>query len=146
MMPRDLIFPPQMKLLWFFLEMDMKVFILRISLFENKKVECNKSFLIQFIEDFNINCSFLVVKTCVDLEYLERRYELRATSDMSQKLWPCHGEDPWLSSKGRTMGVEKTVLCSHGSSSIVWSENGPCCGTIAYFVGGKEGRIWFDVL
>ena len=39
------------------------------------------------------------------------------------------------------MGVGKDVLCSHGPSSIVWSENGPCCGTIAYLVGGKEGRI-----
>ena len=39
------------------------------------------------------------------------------------------------------MGVGKDVLCSHGPSSIVWSENGPCRGTIAYLVGGKEGRI-----
>jgi hypothetical protein len=54
--------------------------------------------------------------------------------------WPCNGEDPWLSSKGRTLGVGKVVLCSHGPSSIVWSENGPCCGTIAYFGGGKRGE------
>ena len=54
--------------------------------------------------------------------------------------WPCNGEDLWLSSKGCTMGVGKAVLGSHGSSSIVWSENGPCCGTIAYFVGGKRGE------
>ena len=52
---------------------------------------------------------------------------------------PCKGEDPWLSSIGRTMGVGKAVLCSHGLSSIVGSENGPCCGTIVYFVGGKRG-------
>ena len=32
------------------------------------------------------------------------------------------------------MGVGKAVLCSHMPSSIVWSENGSCCGTIAYFV------------
>ena len=60
--------------------------------------------------------------------------------------WPWNGEDPWLSSKGHTMGVGKVVLCSHGPSSIVWSENGPCCGTIAYFVGGKEKRIWFSII
>ena len=65
---------------------------------------------------------------------------LRATSHMSQEPWPCNGEDPWLSSKGRTMGVGKAVLCSHGPSSIVWSENGPYCGTIAYFVGEKRGE------
>ena len=29
---------------------------------------------------------------------------LRATSHMSQEPWPCNGEDPWLSSKGHTMG------------------------------------------
>ena len=38
------------------------------------------------------------------------------------------------------MGVGKVVLCSHGPSSIVRSENGPCCGTIAYFVGGNRGK------
>ena len=37
------------------------------------------------------------------------------------------------------MGVENAVLCSHGPSSILWSENGPSCGTVACFVGGKEG-------
>ena len=54
--------------------------------------------------------------------------------------WPCNGEDPWLSSKGCTTGVGKAVLGSHGTSSTVWSDNGPCCGTIAYFVGGKRGK------
>ena len=49
-------------------------------------------------------------------------------------------------SKGRTMGVGKAVLGSHGPSSILGSENGPWCGTIAYFVAGKEGRIWFDMI
>ena len=44
---------------------------------------------------------------------------LRATSQMSQEPWPCHGEDPWLSSKGRTMGVGKAVLGSHKPSNIV---------------------------
>jgi hypothetical protein len=48
--------------------------------------------------------------------------------------------DPWLSTKGRTMGIGKAVSCSHGPSSIVWSENGPCCRIIAYFVGGKRGE------
>ena len=65
---------------------------------------------------------------------------LRATSHTSQEPWPCNGEDPWLSTKGRTMGVGKVILGVHGPSSIVWSENGPCCGTIAYFVGGKRGE------
>jgi hypothetical protein len=66
--------------------------------------------------------------------------ECRVTSHMSQEPWPCNGEDPWLSSKGRTMGVGKAVLCSRGSSSTVWSESGPCCRTIAYFVGNKRGE------
>ena len=66
---------------------------------------------------------------------------------MSQEPWPCNGEDPWLSSKGRTMGVGKAVLCSHRPSSIVWSENGPCCRTIVYFVGGKRGEdlVWCNM-
>ena len=72
------------------------------------------------------------------LEYLVSI--LRATSHMSQESWPRNVEDPWLSSKGRTMGVGKAVLCSHGPSSIVWSGNGSCCGTIAYFVDGKGGE------
>ena len=58
----------------------------------------------------------------------------------------CNGEVPWLSSKDRSMGVGKAVLCSHEPSSIVWSENGPRCRTISYFVGGKEGRIWFYII
>jgi hypothetical protein len=63
---------------------------------------------------------------------------------MSQELWPCNGEDPWLSSKGCTMCVRKAIICSLRASSIVWSENGPCCGTIAYFVGGKKrGGFYF---
>jgi hypothetical protein len=71
---------------------------------------------------------------------------------MSQEPWPCSGEDPWLSAKVRTMGVGKALLCSHMPSSIVWSENGPFCGTIACFVGGKreerrgEERIWFNII
>ena len=62
---------------------------------------------------------------------------IRATSHVSQEPWPCNVEDPWLSSKGHTMGVGKAILGSHGPSSIFWSDNGPCCGTIVYFVGGK---------
>ena len=64
--------------------------------------------------------------------------QFRATSHMSQGPWPCNGEDPWLSSKGCTTGVGKAVLCSYGPSSIVWSENGPCCRIFSYFVGGKK--------
>jgi hypothetical protein len=71
---------------------------------------------------------------------------IRATSHMSQDPWPCNGEHPWLSSKGRTMCVGKAVICRLGPSSIVWNENGPCCGTIAYFIGGKEGIIWFNII
>ena len=67
-------------------------------------------------------------------------FPLRATSHMSQEPWPCNGEDPWHSSKGRTMGVGKAVICSHMPSSIVWSESGPYCGTIAYFVDRKRGE------
>ena len=67
-------------------------------------------------------------------------YSIRATSHMSQEPWPWNGEGPWLSSKGRTMGVGKAVLCSHGLSSILWSENGPCCGIVACFVDGKRGE------
>ena len=66
--------------------------------------------------------------------------KIRATSHMSQELWPSNGEDPWLSSKGCTMGVGKAVLCIHGPSSIVWSENGSCCETVACFVGGNKGQ------
>ena len=45
-----------------------------------------------------------------------------------------------LSSKGRTMGVGKVVLCSHGPVSTMWSGNGLCCGTVAWFVGRKRGE------
>jgi uncharacterized membrane protein len=38
-------------------------------------------------------------------------------------------------------GVGKAILCSHGSSNIVWSENEPCWGTISYFIGEKRGAI-----
>ena len=44
------------------------------------------------------------------------------------------------------MGVGKAILGSQGPSSIVWSENRPCCGTNAYFVGWKEGRIWLNTI
>ena len=66
-------------------------------------------------------------------------------ADASCEPQPCYGEDPWLSSKGRTMGVGKAILCSQGPSSIVWSKNGPCCRTIAYFVGRKK-RGGFDLI
>ena len=28
----------------------------------------------------------------------------------------------------------------------MWSENGPCCGTIAYLLVKKEGTIWFTII
>ena len=73
--------------------------------------------------------------------------KVRADLHMSQEPWPCDGEDPWLSSKGCTMGVGKAILCSHKLLSIVWSENEPCCKTIAYFVGGKreEDLVWHNM-
>jgi hypothetical protein len=45
-----------------------------------------------------------------------------------------------LSSKGRTICVGKAILCRDMLSNILWNENGPCWGTIAYFIGGKEGQ------
>ena len=65
---------------------------------------------------------------------------LRATTHTRQEPWPCNGEDPWLSSKGCTMGVREVVLGVHRPSSIVWNENGPCCETIAYIVGRRRGK------
>ena len=66
-------------------------------------------------------------------------YAFRATLNMSQGPLPCNDEHPWLSPKGCTMGVGKAIMCSHGPSQIVWSENGSCWGTISYFIGGKRG-------
>ena len=45
------------------------------------------------------------------------------------------------------MGVGKAVLCSHGPSSIVWSENEPCCRSIAYFIGRIRGQdlVWYNM-
>ena len=87
--------------------------------------------------NFGSQCHFLGFWCWVSGEISGHKL-VKATSHMSQEPWPCNGEDPWLSSKGRTMGVGKAVLCSHGPSSIVWSENGPCCRTIAYFVGRSK--------
>ena len=39
---------------------------------------------------------------------------------------------------GHTMGVGTIILNRLGHLSIVWSENGPCRGTIAYFIHGKR--------
>jgi hypothetical protein len=64
---------------------------------------------------------------------------IRATSHTSQGSWRCTGEGPWLSSEGCTMGVGIVILCSHGSSSIVWIENGPCWKPIVHSIGGKRG-------
>ena len=44
------------------------------------------------------------------------------------------------------MGVGKVILGVHGPSSIVWSENGPCCGTIAHFAGGKRGEDLIHII
>ena len=66
---------------------------------------------------------------------------------MSQEPGPCNGEDPRLSSKGRTVGVGKAVFSSQGSSSIVRSENGSCCEIIAYFCWRKkEKNIRFNII
>ena len=83
---------------------------------------------LQIMVFFFITCSNFALRDCGPLH------------TMSQELRPRNGEDPWLSSKGLTVGVGKAVICSHGPSSIVWSVNWPCCGTIAYFVGGKRGE------
>ena len=48
--------------------------------------------------------------------------------------------------KAMYIGVGKAVLGGHGPSIIAWSANGPCCGTIAYFVGGERGWICFDII
>ena len=53
------------------------------------------------------------------------------------RSWPCNGEDSWLSFKGCTMGVGKAVLCSHGPSNIVWSEN--VAGPLHILLAGKKG-------
>ena len=54
------------------------------------------------------------------VEMVCKSMKLRSTSHMSEGLWPCNGEGCWLSSKGHTMGVGIAILCSHGSSRIVW--------------------------
>ena len=69
---------------------------------------------------------------------------LRATLHMSQEPWPYNCEEPWLSSKGCTMGDKKVILGSHGPSSIVWSENGHVAGPLHILLAEKEGRIWFN--
>jgi hypothetical protein len=93
--------------------------------------------------DFDMQCK---IHAPIEVEGTQQSNQgVRATSHMSQEPWPCNGEDPWLSSKGRTMSVGKAVIGSLGPSSIVWSENGPCCGTIAYFVGRKK-RGEFDLI
>ena len=56
------------------------------------------------------------------------------------RQFPWNGEGPCLSSEGCTMGVGKAILCSDKPSNIVGSENGPCWGTIAYFIGGEKGQ------
>ena len=71
---------------------------------------------------------------------------LRTTSHMSQELWPCNGEDPWLSSKGRTMSVGKAVTCSLGPSSIVWSEWTMLQDHCILCWREKEGRILFNII
>jgi hypothetical protein len=38
--------------------------------------------------------------------------------------WSCNHEGPWLSSTCCTMRIGKSIFCSHGSLSIMWSENG----------------------
>ena len=65
--------------------------------------------------------------------------KLRATSHTSQrpsmtmKWW-----GPLTIIQRMYYGYWKAILCSDGPSNIVWSENGPCWGTIAYIIGGKR--------
>ena len=40
------------------------------------------------------------------------------------------------------MGDGLPNLCGARSSNILWSENGPCWGTIAYLLVGKEGQFY----
>ena len=50
-----------------------------------------------------------------------------------------HGYGPLLSSNDRTKGDGLLNLCGVGSSRIMWSENRPCEGTVAYFISRKTG-------
>ena len=73
---------------------------------------------------------------------------IRATSHTSQQPWPCNGEDPWLSSKGCTMGVGKVILGSHGPLkhsakwewTMLWDRNDRC---IFYW---RKKRGWFGLI
>ena len=101
---------------------------------------------------------FLCVSHCPPIKHvvapscnrtkLQVARSIRATSHTSQGPWQCNGngEGPWLSSGGCTMGVGIVILCSHGSSSIVWNENGPCWKAIVYSIGGKRGAILSHLL
>ena len=62
----------------------------------------------------------------------------RAISHMSQEPRPRNGE-------GRTMGVEKVVLCSQGPSNIVWSEVDHVAGPL-HILLAEKGRIWFNII
>ena len=96
-------------------------------------------------------CGGMVAIVCMSawLDILTLALALRATSHMSQGSWPWNGEGPWLSSKGCTMGVEKAIWCCDRPSNIMWSENGPCWGTIVFFIGGKRGTTllhWLHIV
>jgi hypothetical protein len=67
---------------------------------------------------------------------------LRATSHMSQEPWPCNDEDPRLSSKGCTMSVGKTILCSHRSSSTMWNDH--VAGLLHILLAEKRGEGLFQ--
>ena len=64
----------------------------------------------------------------------------------AQEPWPCNGEDPWHSSKNRIMSVGKAVLCSHGTSSILWSGMDHVEGPSHVLLGETEGRNWFEII
>ena len=81
------------------------------------------------------------IRPCIscDNSYLWQWEQARAASRTSQGPRPYDFEGPWLSPKGGTMRNGIDALCSHGPSSIGWSENGSCWGTIAYFIDGEKG-------
>ena len=64
----------------------------------------------------------------------------RATSHMSQGPWPWNGEGPCLSSKGRTMGIGKVILCSDGLSNILWRGMDHVEGPSHILLVGTEGQ------
>ena len=52
--------------------------------------------------------------------------------------------------KGSSNFTPNVIALGHGQGCSTNKHSflliGPWCGTIAYFVGGKEGRIWFNIV